>query len=115
LDLPTVENGFVKVYINDVFFGMYYLEEKYDEDYLEKNGLPNNLIIEFDTSKVKNRGVFDTSTISIDSISDNLSFDKQLIVDRAYELFESIENSNKERLISLLDLDKVSSFEELSF
>jgi len=114
LGLPVIDNKFAKVYINNIFYGIYYLEEKYDERYLEKNKLSSHLVIKFDNSKVKDREVIDNYNIEeLDSlVIDELAYySEQDVLNVIGVFFQALNEYDYEKIKSYLDKEKIAAFE----
>ncbi len=116
IGLPHIEHRFAKVYINDIFYGIYYTEEKYDEKYLEKNRLSNHVIIKFDNIDLKNNAGGSSDIYAIDEIDelalDNVSTStREEVVSVIDDFFDAINQYDIDEIGNYLDIDMMGKFE----
>lgn len=117
LDLPIVQNEFLTASINNIFYGLYYMEEKYDEQYLEKNNLSNHLILEFDSKIIKRNRIGSEESAYNPSYLEPLEIDnfpleqQELITNHISDFFTAIKEGDHETIRQYLDIDKLARFE----
>jgi len=114
LSMPVIENKFAKVYINDKFFGVYYLEEKYDETYLAKNGLVDHVIIKFDNKRLKRGDYSGIADNAVDLIAqlDKIETKNDNEVKKVLNDFLlTLEDYQPDKLKGYLDIDRLAAFE----
>jgi len=111
--LPTMQQSFKKVAINGIPYGIYYVEEKYDEKYLEKNGIPGAYIIEFDASKVlfHQRRNFLPETLAPITLPEDYPVKSEELLAIVTDFFVAIESGDTERVVSYLDIERTGAFE----
>lgn len=116
LGLPVADHRFAKVYINDIFYGLYFLEEKYDEAYLERNGFGNYAILKKDNVRVKRQLAAGDVTATLDQFDvDGLDDINHLqaagIRDQAAVLFDAIAREDHETLKTFFDVELTGKVE----
>jgi len=119
LNLPSVEQDMVFVTINGDSHGIYYMEEQYNEDFLEKNGYPNMVIIKYDNLAIKNSGKISNNDFtgldpyfydvkSLDKINHPKSAE---ITERMQQFFSALQSKNEDQIFKYLDIDNLAKFE----
>ncbi|MBU0660607.1 hypothetical protein KKG22_00325 [Patescibacteria group bacterium] len=113
IDLPIVDQSLKQVFINGLSYGIYYVEEKYDEKYLEKNRLSGVYVIDFDAKKVPylERRNFNIDFIETIKLDDNFIISEEELSLIIEDFFIAIEENNEEKVLSYLDKEKTGAFE----
>lgn len=113
LGLPTVKQFFSRVSINNIPYGIYYTEEKYDAKFLERNKLSGGIIIDFDAARTpyRERERFDPTFLESLVFDEESPIQEKDVFPRIEAFFRAIEQGDEETVLSYLDQDRTAAFE----
>jgi len=125
-NLYDIQDDIVVVKVNGVLQGLYYLQERLDTDFFEKNQCSNCILVHTTDNYIQDhpRGSFrDLNGITrdqyhgtafdneISNIIIKPSFQNQDVLYAIHNLFITIKKGDEKEIIKYFDIDQISSFE----
>ena len=125
LEMPALKYDLVEVKLNGVPQGTYIMGEKETEEFLEREGMANTVILKLTDNWIddlpdkysvgllygtSHNTPFDLEISNLDEIKLD-EYDGRVVKFQAKRFFDAIKTGNQKGLIELLDIEKVAKFE----